>query len=39
MLALKQADLRQGKLVLQRLELCAAISGQGLDANLVFEAR
>ena len=38
-LALKQAHLRQAKLVLQRLELYAAVSGQACDANLVSEAR
>ena len=38
-LALKQADLRQAKLVIQRLELYAAVSGQACDANLVSEAR
>ena len=39
MLALKQADLRQAQLVVQRLELCVATSGRACDANLVSEAR
>ena len=39
MLALKQADFRQAKLVIQRLERYAAMSGQACDANLVSEAR
>ena len=39
MLALKQADLRQAKFAVQRLELHAAVSGQACDANLVSEAK
>ena len=39
MLALKQADLRQAKFAIQRLELHAAVSGQACDANLVSDAR
>ena len=39
MLALQQADLCLVKLAIQRLELCAAVSGQASDANLVSEAR
>ena len=36
---LKQAELRQAELVVQRLDLYAAISGQACDANLVSQAR
>ena len=38
-LASKQAELRQAKLAVQRLELHAAVSGQARDANLVSEAK
>ena len=39
MLALKQSDLRQAKLVQQRLELYAAISGQTRDAEAASKAK
>ena len=37
--ALKQADLRQAKFAVQRLQLHAAVSGQACDANLVSDAK
>ena len=36
---LKQSELRQAELVVQRLDLYSAIPGQACDANLVSEAR
>ena len=39
MLALKQADLRQAKFAIQRLELHATVSGQACDANLFSNAK
>ena len=36
---LKQAEMRKAELMVQRLDLYAAISGQACDANLTSEAR
>ena len=36
---LKKAELRKAELMVQRLDLYAAVSGQACDANIVFEVK